>query len=268
MLNSNKLYKQYAEIIFLDYIDKQHPPIENDYPNYLKEELDVSDTYVFIKKLVRAGYAKAQDQHYELTQTGEELLAEHQDYVSFFVLDDLYITIQEYLQRKKDQPDKSFEQLMIELLAEKAAECREKKEFLKEKKIRLDLATLYERVDDKVQALQNYLTVLYMDLNAVEYLNDLQNYREGKCKREHVKSSYDFTYFRPDVQAGLKRLQDVYTAQYSDAVYADCDMGVQPCDKEHFVAIVKEIMDDTFCEMEWQKYFTAAFTKLLDSVKK
>lgn len=268
MVNNKKIQKQYTELIYLNYIDKQCPTVENDYPNYLKEELDVSDAYVFIKKLVRAGYAKVQDRHFVLTQDGEALLAEHEDYVEFFELDDLYVTIQEYLQRKNDEPDKSFEQLMIELLTEKAAECREKKEFLAEKKIRLDLATLYERVDDKVQALQNYLTVLYMDLNAVEYLDDLQNYSEGKCKREHVKSRYDFTYFRPDVQAGLKRLKDVYTTQFSDDVYADCDMGVHPCDKEHFVAVVKEIMDDTFCEMEWQKYFSGTFTKLLDSVKK
>ena len=48
MLNTNKTQKLYAEVIFLDYIGKHTPDTEYDYPNYLKEELDVSDTNLFV----------------------------------------------------------------------------------------------------------------------------------------------------------------------------------------------------------------------------
>lgn len=267
MKNNSKIQKQYAEIIFLDYISKHHPDVQCDYPSYLKDELDVSDTHSFLRKLVRAGYANREKGHYVLSETGAELLAEHEDYVAFFTFGNLYVSIQEYLLRKEEEPDKSFDSLMTDLMLEKAAECKEKKNFLAEKKLHLDIAVVSERLPLLEQALQHYLTVLYMDVNAVEYLEDLQNYREGKMKKEKVKAGYDFTYIRPDVQAGLKRLRDVYTEQFCDTVYEENDLGVEPCDKAHFISLVKEIMDGSFSEMEWQKYFSECFKKLLASIK-
>lgn len=266
MLNKNQTQKLYAEVVFLDYIGKYTPDTEYDYPNYLKEELDIADTYLFVRKLVRAGYAKLQEKRYVLTQAGADKLAEHADLIQFFELCDLYVTVQEYMQRKEEAPEKSFEALMIELMLEKAAAFREKKDYPAEKRLHLDIAALYERMGLAEQALQHYMTVLYMDVNGVAYLDLLQRYHEGKCKKEKVKAGFDFIYIRPDVQSGIKRVKAAYRSALCDAVYAGNDIGIALCDKAHFADLLSDLMQDTFSETAWQKHFAAAFAELVESL--
>lgn len=266
MLNKNQTQKLYAEIIFLDYIDKHTPDTEYDYPSYLKEELDISETNLFVRRLVRAGYARRQEKRYVLTRAGADKLAEHADLIQFFELCDLYVTVQEYMQRKEQAPEKSFEALMVELMLEKAAAFREKKDYPAEKQLHLDIAVLYERMGLAEQALQHYMTVLYMDVNGVAYLDLLQRYHEGKCKKEKVKAGFDFIYIRPDVQSGIKRVKAAYRSEFCDAVYSDHDMGIELCDKAHFAALLSDLMQDTFSETAWQKYFAAAFAELVESL--
>ena len=135
-----------------------------------------------------------------------------------------------------------------------------------EKRLHLDIAVLYERMGLAEQALEHYLTVLYMDVNGVEYLELLQRYHEGKCKKEKVKAGFDFIYIRPDVQSGIKRMKAAYRSELCDAVYADNHMGIELCDKEHFAALLSDLMQDTFSETAWQKYFAAAFAELVETL--
>lgn len=261
MLNRNKMQKLYAEVIFLDYIGRHTPDTEYDYPSYLKEELDVADANSFVRKLARAGYAARQEKRYVLTEAGADYLARHADLVAFFELGDLYVTVQEYMLRKT--PETGFEEVMIALMQEKAAAFREKRDFSAEKRLHLDMAVLYERMGLAEEALGHYMTVLYMDVNGAAYLEVLQRYREGKCRKEKVRASYDFIYFCPDVLSGVRRLQASYTDGLCDAVCDGGAIGITLCDRENFAVLLSEIMDNTFSETAWQKFFADEFGRLV-----
>lgn len=265
-MNVSNIQKKYAEAVFLDYINKNSPGMASEYPGYLKEELHITDIHVFAKRLIRAGYAVQQDQYIVLTEAGETLLHERENFVKFFELGNIYLTIQDYAAKKAEKPNKSFEIIMIELLREKVDEYRKKDDYEAVKKLHLDIAVLYESISFPLQALHHYLIVLYFDVSGLEYYDLMLRYVNGREKMEKVKNSFDFVYIRPEVESGIKRLKDSYDKSIIDWIYENNKISINLCNKSHFVALVEDIMNDKLTELGWQEYFRHTFRKLVDTV--
>lgn len=265
-MNISNIQKRYAEAVFLDYINKNSPGMASEYPSYLKDELHITDMRAFAKKLIRAGYAVQQNHHIVLTEAGEILLHKRENSVKFFELGNIYLSIQDYVAKKAKKPNKSFEIIMIELLREKVEEYRKKDDYEAVKLLHMDIAALYESISFPLQALHHYLIVLYFDVSGLEYYDLMLRYANGQEKIEKVKASFDFVYIRPEVESGIKRLKDNYDKSIIDWIYEKNKISINLCNKSHFVALVKGIMNDELSELEWQEYFKRTFRKLVDTV--
>lgn len=238
----------------------------SEYPGYLKEELHITDMRMFAKKLIRAGYAVQRDQRIVLTETGEALLRKRENFVKFFELGNIYLTIQDYVAKKEKKPNKSFEIVMIELLREKVEEYKKKDDYEAVKLLHLDIAALYESISFPLQALHHYLIVLYFDVSGLEYYDLMLRYANGQEKKEKVKAGFDFVYFRPEVESGIKRLKDNYDKSIVDWIYENNRISINLCNKSHFAALIKDIMSNEFSELSWQEYFRHTFRELVDTV--
>lgn len=266
-MNISNLQKQYADVVFLDYINRRPVDINCDYPTYLKEELQISDSTKLVKKLIKNGYVAQKDEKLVLTKNGVAVLRENEDLARFFELGNLYVSIQDYAARKALKPQKSFELLMIELLREKGEEYKAKDDFEAVRRLHFDIARLYEEADYPVQALHHYLLVLYFDVSGLEYYDILLRYIKGKCKRDKLMAKYDFIYIRPEVQAAVGRLKDYYDDEIVEWIYKNNGISINLCNKKHFIALVTDIMNGTYSEIEWQKYFRKVFVKIVASIK-
>ena len=266
-MNKSNIQKEYAEAVFLDYINKKNPEINDDYSLYFKEELRIVEGRTFAKKMIRSGYAAVQNGKVVLTKSGRGLLHDREDLIRFFNLGNVYVTLQDYAARKKLRPQKDFEMIMTELLREKAVEFTEQDNYEAVGRLHLDIATLYEQASFPLQALHHYLITLYFDVSGLEYYDLLLHYMEGKYKKDKVKAQYDGVYFRPEVLAGIRRLKDSYENDIVDWVYANNQININLCNKSRFVCLTNDIVQNSFSELEWQAVFRQNFEKILTVIE-
>ncbi len=267
-MSTSKLQKQYATVIYLDYINRNTVYPNSDFPNYLKEELHVLSSHAFVKNLMRNGFIAQRERQLMLTRIGISVLRQNQDYVRFFEFGNFRLSIQEYMEKKSEKPQKSFERIIVELLREKAEICRANDDYESMRSLHLDIAKLYEADGYALQALHHYMITLYLDVSGLEYYDMLLLYIKGAYKKRTLLGKFDFIYIHPEIQAGIRRLKENYSDEIVDWIYEKNAININLCNKSHFIALVADIMNGKYVEANWQKYFRQAFERIVDMIDK
>lgn len=259
----NSIQKEYANVIFLDYIRTGSGELEKYFPPYLKEELGIGNIRMALRSFLRAGYIAENDGRYQLQEKGEQFLSDKTDYIKYFRLASLYVTLEEYLAAKKEHQEQTFEQCMTDLLQKKAEELKAEKQLSKARSAYLDIAALSEADGRCTDALRAYLQVLYYNAAGVEYSDLLQKYRNGKYSREKARKLYDYIYFTPEALRGIARLRDAFDAGMIRELFSKNKLQFGMCSEEKFAELAASVMDESFSEEDWQKYFSEVFDRML-----
>ena len=136
-------WNAYVRSVFLRYV-AQHPyvDLQSFYPSYFLRELNISDSYMYIRHLLRQGYLeRGKDGGILLTQQGRDAIVE--EHTRFFDLANPYISYADYLEEKaKLQEKEPFHIIMLSLMVKKSREYRLKNNYPAVKSVQLDAAAL------------------------------------------------------------------------------------------------------------------------------
>ncbi|MBQ0038732.1 MAG: hypothetical protein KBS74_08710 [Clostridiales bacterium] len=258
-----KIWRDYARAIFLNYISG-HPKLNaTTYPAYFQQELGISDSHSYAKKMIRQGYlAWQEDDCVALTERGQAAIAE--DYMRFFDFASPYVTIYDFLdERERMEEDTSFEATMLSLLLKQMKVRKAEGDDQSVKNIHFDIGALYEGLGYQEDALHHYLMTLYYDISGMEYYDLLVAYVAKKVSRGEAQESFDGVCVEPRVMEGLLRLKEVCTPAMLDKAFGSETIRVNLCSRKDFNALVEDIFNGAYEYDTWMDRFRANFAAML-----
>ena len=256
---------EYARLILLDYINR-YPTAGDVYqPSYFNDELKLSDIKAVINTMLKQKYLERdRDGIIILTEKGNTYLAEGKDLVSFFRFATPYATIDEYRKVKHDmRAEPSFEMVMLELFLQKIPVYVNQDDFVSVKCLHHDIATLYEEVGMDAEALYHYMTALYYDTSGLEYYDAFLEYIEEKISLNRLRTMYDYTYINPKNVEGIRRLKDFYKDEMIYSIYDENIICINFCKRARFKQLMNSIMEGTYVNHNWQRFFWIAFNDMV-----
>ena len=262
---SKAVWAEYVRSVFLRYV-AQHPEVDMQtfYPAYFLRELRISDSYMYIQRLVRQGYLEKQGKSgIALTEKGVEAIAE--EHTRFFDLASPYISFADYLAEKEAlQGQEPFHIVMLSLMLKKVKEYRQEDDYLAVKSVQLDAAMLYEQAGIRDRAMYHYLMSLYYDVSGMEYYDKLVKYAQGK--NVNAAKSFEVVCIRPQVQKGICRLKDEYDPAMVEEIFEREQISMNLCSKKNFCLLVEEIRGGQYNYPEWKARFAAAYQEIVKSI--
>lgn len=259
------VWAEYVRSIFLRYVE-EHPDVDLQtfYPAYFQRELRISDSYMYIQRLIRQGYLeKKEDVGMALTEQGREAICE--EHTRFFDLASPYISYGDYLAEKEALQDQEpFHIVMLSLMLKKSREYRQMDNYMAVKSVQLDAAVLYEQAGITDRAMYHYLVSLYYDVSGLEYYAKLVKYAQGK--KVAAAKIFEGLGIRPQVQKGICRLKDVYSPDMVDEVFEREQISMNMCSKKNFRLLVEELRGGKYDYVVWRARFEAAYQEIVKSI--
>lgn len=268
--NRNKtLEQEYARVVILDYVRKFSEGKKLYIPEYLNEELKLSDSAQVIGKLVRQKYLKRSGTDIvHLTAKAEAYLEDREDYIKFFNLAVPYVAINEYEAEKAAMKEKqSFEAIMITVLLKKIKCLKDEDRFEAVKNLHFDIATLYEQLNYQPQAMYHYLTALYYETSGLEHYDSFLRFIAKKSTAKEMERLYSYTCIDPQIIAGIKRMKDNYQDDMVDKIFEKNPISINLCVKEKYRELASDIVNGNYVNKDWQIYFWQTYKKLITKAK-
>lgn len=178
---------------------------------------------------------------YSISEKGNNFLEEHSDYIKIHNHTNWNINWKEYDNRKK--PGYSFYDVVWGMFNERV--------FSSDTFGRNEYYMMFELLLEegkRKRACEMLLKVLYLDLNGIEFKNDIQLYKSNIYSKNELYENlcHSFT-FAPGVVYAITQFKDVYDESMIDNIYKQ-RLSIQLCSKELFREIVVSILKDTFDE--------------------
>lgn len=260
------LEQEYAKVIILDYIRKFSEGRKLYLPEYLSEELKLSDSTQLIGKLLRQNYLEKQGTDMVcITKKAEKYLQEKADYIKFFNLAVPYVSVEEYEAEKQAmKAEQSFESVMITVLLKKIKTLKEQDRYEAVKNLHFDIASLYELLGYRPQAMYHYLTTLYYETSGLEYYDKFLGFIARRSTAKEMEKLYSYTCIDPQIVAGIKRMKDSYVDEMIDKVFETNPISINLCLKEKYGELVTDIVNEDYKHKEWQIYFWQTYKQLID----
>lgn len=263
-----KTMTTYSTVVVLNHI-KQYGLVDLSFPSYFKDELKIDDAKVFLRRLTKRGYLHGKNsKQIRVSEKGEHLISEHQDYLNFFNLAIPYVEVVEY-QTKKEQVKKEnkFEAIMILLLLEKTESLKKADDYEGVKNLHFEIGNLYKSMGYFGQAAYHYITAVYFEVSGLEFYDKFIRFMEGKYTIDDLRGSYEYMYIDPNVIKEFEDVKDVYYDDMVDTVYDKNKISINMCSKEMFKKMIKDIAEGQFNRDRWQGYFHSAFNALVRAVE-
>lgn len=257
-VRNKKITDRYATLIYLYYTKNNRVADVHDYPDYISDENSLGFSIPFIKKMFSNGLL-ADGECFTVTEKGEAMLAEGQDYIDFFNINSPYVSITDYAQLEDEG---SFEEKMIKLFEQKLIEYRQKKNYVAIESLNMELADLALSMGEEKKALFYCLTYLEIAMSGIKDYIYVSRYKKNKITRKELMFKIQTCiYVNPYVLLNIERLKEHYSDEMVDEVYDALKLGYNLCTRERFKEVVKSIMDGEYNNAYWQRQTTIIFRK-------
>ena len=262
-----EIQNRLAKVMYLDYVacfGAQNKSIV--LPHYFRDELGIDDKNSCEKKALKNDYAfRNKNGYLELTEKGNAFLKHNTDYVRFFELAIPYITIEGY-QRRKDNMDAGcrFEAVIISMLREKIKEAEQKRRFQRAANLYHEMGKQYESMSRSDQAMENYLTSMYIQVSGYEYADVVERRAGGQNTQRAALAAYKGTYLDPHLIRSIEKIGYAYDGQTVDKIYKRGVPKAHLCSREDFK---KFAVDITCGMMDFEKWWGHFHTKYNECIE-
>lgn len=264
--NDKNASAKLAEAMFLDYVscfgNKRKVLMQ---PAYFRDELGIDDMKSYEKKMAKEGYVmRNPDGYLELTEKGQRIMLEYEDYIRFFELAIPYINISEYeeIKRNSDE-DTVFEKIIISLLNKKTEQSLSGGKFQDAANLYYEMGKLYVAVCRSDEAMACYLNALYIQVSGYEYAGVFRRRRQGKITSRAAEALYTGMYIDPHLMRSIEEIGYAYWENMVDDIYKKARPKAFICKKKDF----KLLVSDTVCGMidfeKWWGHFHARYNELV-----
>lgn len=262
-------WDEYVRSVFLRYI-ANHPEVNQTsyFPTYFQSELNISDSYAYLKKQLKKGYLVRENKDVLLlSDKGKAAIKE--EYIRFFDAATPYVTFSEYVAEKELlNAQESAEVTMLSVLLKKIQTLKNENNYIGVKDVHLDAAQLYEKAGVPEQAMYHYLVSLYYDVSGLEYYDELILYAKGKRKRQQAEKAFYGIYIRPQVMNGIRRLKDIYDPQMVHEIFKREQININLCTESWMRILTEDLYNDTYDYSVWCKYFEKNYRSMLQNCEK
>ncbi len=268
-LNNREAWDEYVRSIFLDYITK-HPEVNQltCFPAYFQRELNISDSYTYLKKLLKQGYLTRKSENV-LAVSAKGKRAIMDEYIRFFEVSTPYVTFSEYTSEKiRMEGQESVEVTMLSVLLKKIKPLQKANNYVGVKDVHLDVAGLYEQVGATDRAMYHYLISLYYDVSGLEYYDELLMYSKGKHKRAQSEQAFYGICIRPQVMKGIFRLKEAYNPQMVHEIFEKEQISINLCTESRMQELIEDLRNDAYDYSAWRKYFEKNYRSMLQVCEK
>lgn len=262
--NKTRDWKGYVRSVFLRYVGNHPATMQNAYfPPFFQRELDLSDCYGYLRRMYRQGYLeKGEDGCLTLTDRGREAIRE--DHLRLFDMANPYVSVTEFERAREARgADEPFAPTMLALLLGKLPRMKEEDNFNAVRDIHLDVAQLYEQLEEPEQAVTHYLTALYFDVSGLDCYDQLVRYVQGRIKRSDAKGAYRGLAVRPEIADGLRRLKEYFDETTVDRIYREEPISITMLSRSELSRLAQDLCQGTYDYKAWQTRGEAAYGKIL-----
>lgn len=266
----NKIFSDYGKVVFLNcFMNSDKYALQN--ISYLKSDFNIGDTDSYIKNLLKNKYLFKKGRNTVISQKGLKFLKHKKDYLDFFEMAIPYVDIFDYVKcRKRQQKSKSFEDVMLKLLNEKAMEYQKACDEIAVINLNYEIGKIYQQKQDENKALYHYLTALFYNVSGLEYYESFVDYMDGRLDFEELKKTYNGICIDVSLKKSIAELKACYIEDMAEIVYDKNPVNMTLCRCEDFKKLIADILAGKFDENKWQTYFDKMFalTLRLASLKK
>ncbi len=171
-----------------------------------------------------------QNKYYSLSQTGEEFLSSHQDYLDLHKNLNYEISLSEYESSKKLTSSSDFYQNALILLRRRLNSTA----IPSLRNTYYSLAELYKHNEDTYSSLAALLHVLFFDINLTPDLSLFKNVKD-------VNEFYNFYGFAPGLIKEIVDLKSAYSPDMVNEIYSKYSNFARLCSQDTFEKLVQEI---------------------------
>lgn len=262
--NVRKAWDEYVRSIFLRYI-MDHPEANHMtfFPAYFQRELNLSDSYTYLRKLIKKGYLVRKNEGIlQLSEKGREAIKD--EYIQLFDIATPYVTFSEYEEEKEQTKTQGpVEVILLSVLLKKLKLLKRENNYIGVKDVHLDVAELYERANITDRAMYHYLVSLYYDISGLEYYDELILYTKGKRTKLHAEQTFSGICIRPQVMQGIYRLKESYDPQMVHDIFEKEQININLCSESRMKMLVEELLTGKYEYSEWRKYFWKNYRNMI-----
>ncbi len=266
--NEKKLINKYATVVYLYYTRENRVTDVRDYPDYIAYEVGLGFSVPFIKKLFKTGLIAKGEDGFVVTDKGTKYLEDNWSFVHFFNLACPYISVFDFSEvLSKANEQSTFEDMALDLLKDKCAQYRGKRNYLAVENLNMELAQMYYYLEEYQKALYHYLTSLYYSISGVKEYVHVRNYKNGKITQKELVAKYnDYIYVNPEIIAKVREMSKLYYPEMADEIVTEAKLGFSLCSKERIAEAYDLMSRGRFTNSGWQSQTTELFKKKMGFV--
>ncbi len=257
---------KFAEVMFLDYVScfgKKRKSLMQ--PSYFQDELGIYDIRVYEKKALKSGdIIRDENGYLEVTEKGCRFVDQNEDYVRFFESAIPYVTINEYHEQKERMADEPYEKVMIALLGDKIKHAVNSGEYQKASDLYYERGKLYRKLSRSDQAMEDYLTALYIQTSGYEYAGIIDRRKRGINTQKNAEAAYAGIYLDPHLILSIEKAGYAYEDRIVEKVYTNKHIVSYLCSVNDFKSFAGDIV---CCCMDFEKWWGHFHTKYNECIE-
>lgn len=206
---------------------------------------------------------------YSLSNKGIDFLEKHTEYVQLFKNSSYLINIDEYEKTKKKLGKNfSFNDVVWHILNQRLLDYEVQKQYGLLRNTYFEMGVLVEKEARNKQALSYYIITLLYDVSGLNNLNLIINYLNGLFTKKDLKDLYIRPVFAPGLIEKIVEYKSYYENNIATDIYQKHLLDINLCSHKSFEDLVQEIIDDSFEEEKWLKYFDKNYNSLIKDLKR
>lgn len=206
---------------------------------------------------------------YSLSNKGIDFLEKHTEYVQLFKNKSYSINIDEYEKTKKKLGKNfSFNDVVWHILNQRLLDYEVQKQYGLLRNTYLEMGILLEKEARNKQALSYYIVTLLYDVSGLDNLDLIINYLNGLFTKKDIKDLYMRPAFTPGLIEKITEYRSYYENNMATDIYQKHLLDINLCSDKSFENLVQEIIDGSFEEEKWLKYFDKNYTSLIKDLRR
>lgn len=206
---------------------------------------------------------------YSLSNKGIEFLENHDEYVQLFKNNSYSINIDEYEKTKKKLgKNYSFNDIVWHIFSQRLLDYEMQKQYGLLRNTYFEMGILVEKEAQNKQALSYYIATLLYDVSGLGNLDLIINYLNGLFTKKDIKDLYIRPAFAPGLIEKITEYRSYYENNMATDIYQKHLLDINLCSDKSFENLVQEIIDGSFEEEKWLKYFDKNYTLLIKDLRR